>query len=610
MVKNAPRIFLSYARSDLDAARELRQRIEAELGEGAVWHDVRNLTGDHWWTEIEDAIRGQSAVEHLVLLASAKALTRDVVRREWRLGWREGKTISNVFWSARPDFTAPTFGAIPDWVRAKSMLDLSLPDRMTALIQVLKGAGQGPRRPFMVPPMPEGFISRPEEFSRLKTALLNSKGEAVAITAALRGAGGFGKTVLAQALGHDDDIQDAFHDGVLWTTLGERPNLTDKLNDLLKTLSGQTQGFTEVTPAANKLREQLESRRCLLVVDDVWKEEHLRPFLDGAQLTARLVTTRRDDILPAGAVRVSVDAMKDSEALELVSQGLNKIGPVETRALLILATQRLGEWPVLIRLVNGFLCKEVERGTILLEAIQEANVRLDRKKLTYFDRNDEAAREAAVESTIRASIDYLVEEIGRGRNPKVYNGQRYCELAVFPEDVEVPIGAIVRLWGRVADIDEIDTRDLLKDLYSLALLQALDLKRGTVRLHDVMRKYLTQRETAEALKALHREFAKAYDAASGPDIEDIEEQRYFYTWFPTHLHEAGEREALDKLLLDPQWLQRKLDALESPLTLVNDYERLCDDRDSVRGLVGRTLRLTAGILLRDRRQLMPRWSAD
>lgn len=56
-----PRIFLSYARSDLDAALDLRARIEAELGEHTVWHDVRDLGGDHWWTEIEDAIRGGPA---------------------------------------------------------------------------------------------------------------------------------------------------------------------------------------------------------------------------------------------------------------------------------------------------------------------------------------------------------------------------------------------------------------------------------------------------------------------------------------------------------------------------------------------------------------------
>jgi predicted ATPase len=57
------------------------------------------------------------------------------------------------------------------------------------------------------------------------TQLLDAKGDAVAaITAALRGAGGYGKTTLAKALAHDPDIQDAYFDGILWAVLGEKPN--------------------------------------------------------------------------------------------------------------------------------------------------------------------------------------------------------------------------------------------------------------------------------------------------------------------------------------------------------------------------------------------------
>jgi hypothetical protein len=47
---------------------------------------------------------------------------------------------------------------------------------------------------------------RPKEFDSLKRQLLDAKGDAVAITAALRGVGGYGKTTLAKALAHDPDI--------------------------------------------------------------------------------------------------------------------------------------------------------------------------------------------------------------------------------------------------------------------------------------------------------------------------------------------------------------------------------------------------------------------
>ena len=69
--------------------------------------------------------------------------------------------------------------------------------------------------------------------------LLDSKGDAVGITAALRGAGGYGKTVLANALCHDPDIQDAYFDGILRVELGEQPdNLIGLVSDLIKMITG------------------------------------------------------------------------------------------------------------------------------------------------------------------------------------------------------------------------------------------------------------------------------------------------------------------------------------------------------------------------------------
>src|SRR5262249_53236921 len=67
------------------------------------------------------------------------------------------------------------------------------------------------RRPaiFQARALPPTYVPRPTEFNAVKRLLLSetSAGTALAITTALRGAGGFGKTTLAQALCHDPDIQ-------------------------------------------------------------------------------------------------------------------------------------------------------------------------------------------------------------------------------------------------------------------------------------------------------------------------------------------------------------------------------------------------------------------
>src|SRR5262249_42068015 len=71
---------------------------------------------------------------------------------------------------------------------------------------------------FRVRARPAGYVSRPAEFNAVKRLLVSEDGvgAAAAITTALRGAGGFGKTTLALALCHDPDVQATFADGILW----------------------------------------------------------------------------------------------------------------------------------------------------------------------------------------------------------------------------------------------------------------------------------------------------------------------------------------------------------------------------------------------------------
>ena len=105
--------------------------------------------------------------------------------------------------------------------------------------------------------------------------------------------GGFGKTTLAAALCHDDEVQTAFDDGVLWVTLGENPNLLAILNDLYACIDrGQSPIYETVSGATSAFAEKLVDNDILLVIDDIWDSEHVKPFLQGGKQCARLLTTR------------------------------------------------------------------------------------------------------------------------------------------------------------------------------------------------------------------------------------------------------------------------------------------------------------------------------
>ena len=48
--------------------------------------------------------------------------------------------------------------------------------------------------------------------------------------------------------------------------------------------------------------------------------------------------------------------------------------------------------------------------------------------------------------------------------------RRYGELAVFPEDTEVPVSVVRRLWHHTGGLDDDESRTLLRDLERKGLL--------------------------------------------------------------------------------------------------------------------------------------------
>jgi hypothetical protein len=450
-------------------------------------------------------------------------------------------------------------------------------------------------------PEPEAhFVLRKEEGERLTALMLKGENAAVGITAALRGAGGYGKTQLARWLAHQEAVEDAFYDGILWVELGENREVHDKIEGLIKALIGEAPGLPDATMAAARLKETIGDRRMLLVIDDVWNKSDLDPFLGGAPNLVRLVTTRFDHVLPHDAARVPVDAMQPAEAVKLLTVGAAGLFPpaaVEAaRPALLALAKRLGEWPLLLTLANAQLRAEMEGGATVADAIAYATRLYDDVGLEAFNRGDDDDRNGAARLSIRASVKRL--DAAKGEVA------RFEELAVFPEDEDIPAATIVRLWHSTAGLDAIAGEVLLRSLKKWALLVAYDRGTGTVRLHDVVRKHLRDRVGATGLARQAQALTAAYAGSTGQDLVGPE-RLYYYRYLPQHLHEAGDRPTLDALLMSPAWMQAKLATLGAR-ALIDDYR---DDKGLVRTqaqrLTGQTLDLTSGVLARDQRQLVP-----
>ncbi len=408
----------------------------------------------------------------------------------------------------------------------------------------------GPTRPpaappFMAPGLPAGFVARPEAFERIVALLLERDAPDAAVSAALRGAGGYGKTTLATAVCHDPRVRAAFPDGVLWVTLGERPDVADlvaRAADLVERLSGSRPGYSSLEAAASALGEALGQRRLLLVIDDVWEQAHLQPFLRGGPQTTRLITTRNRDTLPPDVRAVDIDAMGQDEAADLLARGLGDTGQ-HAAALRALAA-RLGAWPLLLTLVNGVLREQAEAGVALADAVAYVREGLDEAGITAFDTESAAGRDRAVARTLALSLATLGEE----------ERQRFARLAIFPDDAAIPLAVLERSW----DLSSFKTKQLCGRLAARSLLLSYDATGGAIRLHGVVRAYL-ERQHRPALAAWHGELLEALRPATGGAAwaELPDEASYAWEHVGYHLERSGRGHELVATVKDLRYLARK-----------------------------------------------------
>ena len=234
-------IFISYARRD---GREIAKQLRADLEKRGfnIWQDVVAMeAGSDWWQQIKEAIDGSVV---MVLVLTDGALASGVVHDEWTYA----RTVGTYIIPVTPD--SAIFDKAPRWISKVDVviLDQKHEDYVEAYPRFVKQLNDPPERtprPFTVPNLPEHYVNRPAQMDALVTHLLDdTQANPVAITTALQGGGGFGKTTLAIALCHDETVRVAFDDGILW--LQFRQDMTQA--DLLNLLNAQIRLLTDDAP--------------------------------------------------------------------------------------------------------------------------------------------------------------------------------------------------------------------------------------------------------------------------------------------------------------------------------------------------------------------------
>ena len=329
--------------------------------------------------------------------------------------------------------------------------------------------------PFLAPSLPKHFVPRPEVSNKLKDRLLtyNSDRSGVLAISALHGLGGIGKTMLATYLASDREVMDYFSGGVLWTTLGQEPQILSLLNNLIRELGDHDFPTTTPEAASAHLGSLLRDRAVLLVVDDAWYPEHVKPFLVGGSNCQVLITTRRASVVDEiDAERYELDVMTPDQSLELLSSKLGRsIEDVEREDALLVA-ESLGYLPLALKLAAERI----------------------KRKISWKDLNDALEKEISFlegprrRRTGKMRLDACMNLSFKALYSEDEDAWRaFVWLGILPEDVKIAAPMAATLWGLD---DKSEAEDLLELLWDEALLlqdkniRSEDL--NVYRLHDLL----------------------------------------------------------------------------------------------------------------------------
>jgi hypothetical protein len=552
-----PVVFVSYCREDAEWLQRFAVMLKPEVRNRPpvqLWHDTLIGAGEQWRAELEDAIaRTRVAlllvtpdflasdfimnVELPALVAAGAVLVPVLVRA--CSNWMAVDVLSRVQWARDPERHGPVAalrkrdvdGAIAHATRAVvAALDRRLGG--TAARTVADGDGRAQvLLPALVatadfgvldgvPQLPHEFVAR-EELLELRHALLGAGEGGLGITGSrglgIHGQGGIGKTVLAAALARDDDVRGSFPDGVLWVTLGERPDLVGAQIDLLKRLGAPIEGVASTLDGVRALRDALGARRCLGVIDDVWSAAAAQAF-DATGAVGRVLYTTRD---PATLreVRAAVRRI-DVLAPDTARQLLAALTATEVQDLpgdvdrVLEATGR-------VALALALVAAAVGRGG---RGWREVADELQLAAGTFLEHP-------------YASVFKAMGVAVAGLDPRL--AAAHETLAVYPEDTRVPVAAVTRLWAHLYQLTTAQTRERLQLLASRELI---GLEESALRLHDLQRDFLLLRATSIGL--LHHELLEGYRALlpspQSPWRELPQEEPYIFEHLIAHLAGAGD----------------------------------------------------------------------
>uniref|UniRef100_A0A7N2LBQ2 CC-NBS-LRR protein n=1 Tax=Quercus lobata TaxID=97700 RepID=A0A7N2LBQ2_QUELO len=279
----------------------------------------------------------------------------------------------------------------------------------------------------------ENVIGREEDKKAIIGSLLDPNVKENVSVLPIVGIGGLGKTTVAQLVFNDKELRDHFEPKV-WVCVSENFDVKIIVEKILECIKNEKPKDLEMNTLVNNLQKEINGKRYLLVLDDVWNENRekwlsLKDILmGGARGSGILLTTRIKKVAEITKSMQShllrglddqqswslLKKMAFKEGEELKNASFEKIGNE--------ILKKCGGIPLAIRAIGGLL--------YLRKSVREWQLFKDNELLNISEEDND------ILPTLKLSYDHLPSHLK----------QCFAFCSIFPKDYKIEKASLIYMW--------------------------------------------------------------------------------------------------------------------------------------------------------------------